>query len=176
MRPVLHHPPRKLIWLLQRSKAYIYRWVRVNTKRAVKHDNAKYCLVIVDENDNTGYKGRECCIYFPVSIILIILASRAGKKCKFPGKKFTFPTHLPLCLMYFLMWKVIISLQMVKFPGKELPRFPTFSNPACINCPSSLPSVWWLEQCSVYQLVFNLSDLPHNKNHNIILWRAVYVL
>ena len=31
--------------------------------------------------------------------------------------------------MYFFMWKVIISLQVVKFPGKELPRFPTFSSP-----------------------------------------------
>ena len=32
--------------------------------------------------------------------------------------------------MYFFMWKVIISLQIVKSPGKELPRFPTCS-PLC---------------------------------------------
>ena len=41
-----------------------------------------------------------------------------------------FPIYLILCIS---LWKVIISLQMVKFPGKELSRFPTFSSPALIH-------------------------------------------
>ena len=31
-------------------------------------------------------------------------------------------------LMYYLIQKVKISLQMAKFPGNDIPKFPIFSN------------------------------------------------
>ena len=47
----------------------------------------------------------------------------------FPENRPNFPSFL----MYFFVWKSRISLQIPKFPGKELPKFHIFSRPVPPN-------------------------------------------
>ena len=63
-------------------------------------------------------------VFFVTWIMFCQIMCRAWQKCEFPGKKLAFSTDFPLCLRYFFIWNIKMSLQMVKLARKELPRLP----------------------------------------------------
>ena len=67
-------------------------------------------------------------IYYSCSIsVPMCFVSRAGKNEQFLGNIISFP----LFRMYFVIWNWQISLQMAKFLGNQVPKFPTFSRHVC---------------------------------------------
>ena len=59
-------------------------------------------------------------------MLIVIMTIRAGKNVNFPGRQLHFKQISHRVLYISLCEKSFISLQVVKFPGKELPRFLTF--------------------------------------------------